>query len=253
MAELREILRYLTELLTPADFEDASFNGLQVESPSQDIRKVATAVDSGLSIIERATAAKSQLLIVHHGLLWGGVMPIAGTYGKKVNLLLSSGCSLYASHLPLDAHRVVGNNALLAQHFELTLEGGFAEANGKFIGVLARTKSLLTREHFTQQARQLTGCTDALMLPFGPEKISTVGILSGSGAFAIHAAAAQGIDLLISGEPKQQVYHEAKELGVNALFAGHYATETLGVRALGRLLHERFGIEHLFIDEPTGI
>lgn len=252
MAELSEIVTFLTELLHPAEFTDSAFNGLQLEGCSK-ITRVAVAVDSGESIIDQAISSGAQLLIVHHGLLWGSEMPLVGSYGRKVRKLIQAGCSLYGSHLPLDGHPEAGNNALLAQHFGLSPTGMFCGIGGKLIGVKARTPQPQPAEYFAQKAQALPGFGPYLWLPFGPSLIENVGIVSGSGSSAIEEAASLGLDLLISGEPKQHVYHQCKELNLNALFAGHYATETLGVLELGRRLEERFGITKIFIDEPTGI
>jgi dinuclear metal center YbgI/SA1388 family protein len=252
MAELSEIVTFLNDLLRPADFTDSAFNGLQVEGRAT-IKKVAVAVDCGESIIDQAISAGAQLLIVHHGLLWGSEMPLVGSYGRKVRKLIQAGCSLYGSHLPLDAHPEAGNNSLLARHFGLSSTGMFCGIGGQLIGVTARTDQPQPAEYFTQKAQTLPGFGPCLWLPFGPSSIETVGIVSGSGASAIEEASALGLDLLISGEPKQHVYHQCKELHLNALFAGHYATETLGVLGLGLRLEERFGITKIFIDEPTGI
>jgi len=252
MAELSTIIRYLDDLLTPQAFTDSAYNGLQVEG-SATVSKVAVAVDCGASIIEQALAAQADLLIVHHGLLWGHEQPLVGGFGAKIRRLLGAGCSVYGSHLPLDAHAEVGNNVLLAQHFGLTVDGTFALVDGKPIGVRGYTPTPQSLEDYVNKARTLVGFGPHLSLPFGSSQISRVGIVSGSGSSAIAEAAALGLDLLISGEPKQAAYHGCKELHLNALFAGHYATETVGVRALGDLLHSKFGVPTVFIDEPTGI
>ncbi|NDC37219.1 MAG: Nif3-like dinuclear metal center hexameric protein [Proteobacteria bacterium] len=252
MAELSTIITHLDTLLATREFSDAAFNGLQVQgTPS--VSTVAVAVDSGASVIERSIAAKAHLLIVHHGLLWGEEHPITGSHGAKIARLLTAGCSLYAAHLPLDAHPEVGNNALLAKFFDLTLGSMFAEVGGKSIGVLAHAAAPRTIDFFQERAKSLPGFGPCLALPFGRPEIRSVGIVSGSGSSRIEEAAARGVDLFISGEPKHAVYHQCKELGMNALFAGHYATETLGVRALGDLLRTIFGVQVIFIDEPTGI
>jgi dinuclear metal center YbgI/SA1388 family protein len=220
---------------------------------SKTVSKVAVAVDSGESIIEKAIAAKAELLIVHHGLLWGHEQPITGAFGRKIRKLITGGCSLYASHLPLDGHPEVGNNALLAKFFELSIDSMFVMAGAKPIGVSAHSSVPRSLDFFLTKAKSLIGFGPSLALPFGPTEIRRVGIISGSGSSELHVAAELGMDLLISGEPKQSAYHQCKELKINALFAGHYATETVGVRALGDLLEKQFGVASVFIDEPTGI
>ena len=252
MAELSAIIQYLDALLTPRAFTDSAYNGLQVEG-ARTVSKVAVAVDCGASIIDKALAAQAELLIVHHGLLWGHEQPLVGAFGEKIKRLIRAGCSVYGSHLPLDAHPEVGNNALLAKHFDLTVDGTFATVAGKPIGVRAHSSTAQPIEYYINKARSLVGFGPHLALPFGAPQIRTVGIVSGSGSSAINEAAALGLDLVISGEPKQAAYHECKDLHLNALFAGHYATETVGVRALGDRLHSQFGVPTVFIDEPTGI
>lgn len=252
MTQLASVLSYLDALLESNRFTDSGLNGLQVESGRGDVRRVAVAVDAGLSVIERAVAAQADLLIVHHGVFWGEVHPITGAFARKVELLLRNHCSLYASHLPLDAHREVGNNFELARFYGLERLEPWYEHRGQVIGVrgVAGGRSL---ETFVTRSGELIGGRPPLVLPFGRAQIHQVGIISGGGSFALAAAARERFDLFISGEPKQAAYHEAHELGINALFAGHYATETFGVRALAARLQRDFEVETLFIDEPTGI
>ena len=253
MAQLSTIVRFLDVLLPPKLLQDSSINGLQVDALKEEVKVVALAVDSGQSVIEKAIAADADLLIVHHGLLWGQCEPIAGRYGRKIAALLRGGCSLYASHLPLDAHTELGNNAELARFFGLKdLQPAF-EYKGGMIGIKATCPQPLAGEFFIEKAKAMVGAINPLYLPFGKEKIKSVGIVSGGAASHLTAAAEMGVDLFLSGEPKQEVYHLARELKINALFAGHYATETFGVRAVGRKLEKDFEIRTVFIDEATGI
>lgn len=252
MVKLSSVTSFLNSLLCPERFKDVAFNGLQVESGSAEVKKVAVAVDSGLSVIEKAVAAKADLLIVHHGLFWGGSLPIVGPMAKKVELLQSNKCSLYASHLPLDAHTEVGNGYELARFFGLSNLEGFCEYSGSLIGARG-TCEPRSVDSFVAQARTMLGAKEPLVLPFGKSSVRSVGIVTGSGAFGVKAAAEAGLDLYISGEPKHEVYHLAKEIQVSAIFAGHYATETFGVRALARRLEKDFDLETVFIDETSGI
>ncbi|MBX7138594.1 MAG: Nif3-like dinuclear metal center hexameric protein [Oligoflexia bacterium] len=253
MAQLNSIVAYLDNLLRNSEFQDDSLNGLQVESPRSDIRKVALAVDAGLSVIEDAIAQDANLLIVHHGLLWGKEQPISGIFGRKIELLLRSRCSLYASHLPLDAHPEVGNGFELGRFFGVQELRPFFEYKGSPVGACGRMARPTDLDHFLTKSSEMIGAINPLVLPFGHNTIETVGIVTGSGGMALDACAAQRFDLFISGESKQEVYHKAKEQKINALFAGHYATETFGVAALGRRLAQDFDVETVFIDEPTGI
>lgn len=253
MAQLTTIIEFLDSFLNIRDYRDSSLNGLQVQTSRNTVRKVAVAVDSGLSIIEQACKTGAELLIVHHGLFWGHEQPISGILGRKIELLMSNGCSLYSAHLPLDGNLEVGNGVELAKFFKLEQITGFCCLDGQFVGAQGVLQKPATIDDICQIGIQMSGATTPLVLPFGKKEIRKIGIVSGSGSMAIETCASSDIDLLISGEPKQSAYHLAKELCVNALFFGHYATETFGVRAVGKLLSERYEVESTFIDEPTGI
>ncbi len=249
-----ELCQELDFLLEPGKFHDSSINGVQVEAPGdQETTLIATPVDAGESVIEAAISHGAQLLIVHHGLFWGKEHPVTGALSRKLALLLKNGCTLYTSHLPLDAHLIYGNNALLAKHFGVTEVKPFGEYRGAKIGIHGKFSSSVTINDIKLKAESLIGSSNNLILPFGPNVIGEVAIISGSGTDWLREAALSGIDTFITGEPKQSAYHEAKELGVNLICAGHYATETLGVRALGDELSKRHNIKHHFINEPTGI
>jgi dinuclear metal center YbgI/SA1388 family protein len=253
MAQLSTVVRYLDSLLQPKLYTDRSVNGLQVEGATDDIRLVALAVDAGLSVVEKAMKAEADLLIVHHGILWGDCSPITGAFGRKISELLSAKCSLYASHIPLDAHTEVGNNFELARFFGLSDLQPCFEHKGQLIGVKGRVQGGKELSFFVDRAKEMTGAIAPLPLSFGKQKIESAGIITGAGAFALEEAAHTGVDLFITGEPRQEAYHLARELKINALFAGHYATETFGVRAVGKKLEKDFDVKTLFIDEPTGI
>ena len=255
MATLQDICNFLNGLLEPEKYEDQALNGLQVQANSIDsqVAKVAVAVDSGLSVIEETIATKADLLIVHHGLFWGKEQAITGPLYQKLKALLGTNCSLYASHLPLDGNPEVGNAFELARYLELEQLEPFMQYGNATIGCqgqLAKAKELSVVE---AKLKKMPGAIEILKLPFGPKEISQIGIVTGSGSAAIPEAKALGLDLLISGEAKQEAYHNAKEHQVNCWFAGHYATETFGVLALKRLLENKFQLETCFIDEPTGI
>ncbi len=253
MASLNAVVSYLDSLLqTQAYSGDSSQNGLQVEALHQEIRKIAFAVDSGLSIIEEAVRLEADLLIVHHGLFWKTPITITGILSKKIDLLLGADCSLYCSHLPLDGHLEVGNAAELARLFELEEITQFCEYDRMYCGAKGLFKKPRTLEYFQKKCSLFTN-KSPLVLPFGKNEISRVGIVTGSGAFALDTCVKERLDCLISGEPKQAAYHHAKELHMNALFAGHYATETFGVKALAKRLMKDFDITTHFIDEDTGI
>jgi len=252
---LHSLVQFLDALLLSGTEDavaiDSARNGLQVESGG-DIKKVAFAVDSGASIIEKAIELEAQLLVVHHGLFWGQESAISGVFGRKIERLMKRGCSLYASHLPLDAHQEVGNNVELARFLNLERVKPAFSIKGCHIGATAHTHKARKLQEFVSKLATLRAAPP-LVLPFGKSEISTVGIITGSGAALLEQCPSLGIDLFISGEPKQSAYHLAKELQINAIFAGHYATETFGVRALQKKISKDFDIATIFIDEDTGI
>jgi dinuclear metal center YbgI/SA1388 family protein len=271
MTTLHSICTFLDALLTPHLYADIALNGLQVEASdtpeSQKIKKVAVAVDAGLSVIKQAIKEEAGLLVVHHGIFWGGTPAVSGIHGKKINSLIRNNLSLYASHLPLDGNDEVGNAAELARFLELKNLSGFCEYKGQDVGVQGTCDGKRTLQDFAEKLSEMTGAVKPVVLPFGPDKIQSVAVVPGSGSQAIELCSSIGychtpsagavrrdsIDLLISGEPKQEAYHAAKEFGVNAIFAGHYATETFGVRSLAKKLESAFDVQTVFIDEPTGI
>lgn len=269
MAQLPEIVQYLDGVLETPLFRDASLNGLQVDASSLPgssrasacmvgITKAAFAVDAGEAIIESAIAGGAQLLVVHHGIFWGQSPRLVGALGRKIGRMMQSGLSLYVSHLPLDAHMTHGNNVGLAKFFGATGLEPFFEHEGRCIGCRGTLSQPLAREALLSRGRELVqGSLSSqnglpILLPFGPEAIRTVGFLSGSGSSGIPAAAAAGLDLIISGEAKHESYHTCRELGINALFCGHYQTETFGVRALMSLVATKFGVQTEFIDHDSG-
>ncbi len=264
MATLGEICLFLDKTLETDRYEDSSLNGLQVAaySPSDTatpegfgttISKVAYSVDAGLSVIERAVQAKADLLIVHHGLFWGGCPPITGKMGKKISLLIRNNCSLYCSHLPLDGHAVLGNAAVIAEKLELTNRAPFCAHRDMYIGMQGELSTSESLQEFQNRVENCIGSPVQLTLPFGKNSVRKVGIVTGSGSFAIDVASRNELDVLLTGESTQAAFHSAKEWRMNAVFAGHYATETFGVAAASELLRETFGVTVEFIDEPTGI
>jgi len=253
MTSISTVINYLNNILTPEKYKDSSSNGLQIDSGNPEIKKIGLAVDSGISVLEEAVKNNCDLLICHHGIFWGGEYSITELLAKKTKILIDGGCSLYVSHLPLDGNLDVGNNSELAKLFELKDVEGFFEIEGSTIGVKGNTKEKVDIEYFISKSSGIIGAIKPFVLPFGKDSISSVGIVSGSGSSAIPVCAKEQIDLLISGEPKQESYHSAKDCSQSVLFLGHYATETFGVVALGKRLEKELNIKTYFIDQPTGI
>jgi dinuclear metal center YbgI/SA1388 family protein len=249
--KLAKLADYLDKYLRNAEFEDKSLNGLQVEGRAE-VKSIALAVDFSRQSIQKAQEIGADLLIVHHGLLWAPGYPLVGYRYHRLKTLLESGIALYASHLPLDAHPVVGNNAQLAKKLGLTSLYPFGEYHGRKIGYAGRfSKPRRLKEIEQTLAKQLGSKISCLSL--GKETISTVGISCGGGGFAYPEAITLGLDLLIVGEPYHEAFHPALESGLSLIFAGHYGTETLGVKALGRHLARKFRLSTQFSDIPTGL
>jgi dinuclear metal center YbgI/SA1388 family protein len=252
---LAELISYADEILNTKVYSDTAKNGLQVESsftiPNGAL--IVGAVDSGLPIIEGAVALGASLLVVHHGLFWSDGPLVVGSLGRKIRELQANGCSLYASHLPLDGDLNLGNGVGLARFLGLEGIEPFFYYKGSSVGVRGRFKNIYTISAIESKLTRLIGYNQHLTLPFGSQDIFTVGIVTGSGGFAISEAAALGLDLLITGEPKQASYYEAFEAPQSVIFAGHYATETFGVISLVEDLANKFNCRSCFINNPTGI
>jgi dinuclear metal center YbgI/SA1388 family protein len=248
---LAELVRHLDGYLAVTEFRDwpGAVNGLQVESAGE-VTRIAAAVDAAEAVIEAAVGQGADLLLVHHGLYWGRTSPLVGRVYRKFATLLRRNLAVYAAHLPLDAHPEVGNNAQLAERLGVPVEGWWGEVEGRAIGVWGTLA--VERDALAERITRALGNAPRL-LPFGPARCSRVGIITGSAGSMIAEAAAAGLDTFVTGEGQHWTYCEAEELGVNVLYAGHYATETLGVRALAADLERRFGLPWSFIDHPTGL
>jgi len=252
VADLRELVEFLDEYLNVGgmpDYPDA-WNGLQVDCRSP-IETVCVATDACQATIDEAVQAGADLLVVHHGLFWGRPLPVTGRSYRRLKALLDADLAVYAAHLPLDVHPVVGNNVLLARELGLETEGSFGRWSGlDGVGVWAVT-DLSLRD---LAARIEAACGSApTVIDGGPEHVRRVGVATGAADTLIEQAHAEGLDTFITGEGRHHTFHDAIELGINVVYAGHYATETFGVRALGDLLAERYGVDSQFIDQPTGL
>ena len=250
---LSTIVQHLDELLGPTRFEDFALNGLQVPG-RDDVRTVVTGVSASAELFERAAEHGADLIVVHHGLFWDRA-PLALTAAAKrrLQLLFDHDMALAAYHLPLDGHPRVGNNALLAEGLGCVQREPFALHEGSAIGVRARFAGEgVSPAQLVERVRALT---DRVPLAFldGPPRVRTIGIVSGGGADYLSDATAAGLDAFLTGEPAERVMTQAREERIHFVAAGHYATETFGVRALGELLAERFGVEHVFVDVPNPI
>jgi len=251
MVEARALVNFLNQLLRLDEITDVSQNGLQVQCPKQ-IEKIGFAVDAALATFEMASETGVQLMIVHHGLYWKDVQLAVDAHYKRLKILFDAGIGLYAAHLPLDAHAQFGNNRQIADLVGLLDVGPFGEYHGETIGRLAHAADGLTSDELRERLNSALG-TDCLLLPFGQERIEKVGIVSGGGADLLPQAIAEGCNAFITGEQVHSAFHVAKEGEINLYFAGHYATETNGVKALQELISEEFDVDTKFIDFPTGL
>lgn len=249
---LEELVAYLDTYLDIANVPDypGAANGLQVQN-SGTVRKIAACTDACQATIDAAVEMEADLLIVHHGLFWGdGLVPLTDRNYRRVHRLLSHDIAVYSAHLPLDAHAEVGNNVELARGIDLNVVDRFGEFEGCKIGV--RGELATDRDDLARRLSGFLGC-EPFLIPAGPEQVRRIGIVTGGAASLISEACAAGLDTFITGEGPHHSYFEAEEWGLNVFYAGHYATETLGVKALASHISDRFGCDWQFIDHPTGL
>ena len=230
--------------------KDESANGLQIEGRGT-VKKIGIAVDACEYVFKKASENNIDFLFVHHGLIWGGLKNIRGLTKKRIKALFDSGLSLYACHLPLDWHPEYGNNIQLLKLLNIKKMGEFGEYHGKNLGYWGRMKNEVTLKAFTSNVDKLLN-TKSTFISFG-KKVRDIGVVSGGGWFAINEADKYGIDTFLTGEPSHSAYTLAEEMKVNLVFAGHYATETLGVKAVGEMLKKKFALSVEFIDHPSGL
>lgn len=250
---LDDVLEYLDEYLDVRNVPDApvALNGLQVGN-SGVITGFVTAVDASQQTIDRVVSEcdPGTMLLVHHGLFWDGNVPMTGRRYRKLKPLLDHDIAVYSAHIPLDAHPEVGNNAVLARMLGILDPVPFDSYRGMPFG--ASGHLIMSRDALAARLTELLGGAVHL-IPGGPETTTRVGVITGGAGGQIAAAAAAGLDTFITGEGAHHTTFDALELGINVLYAGHYATETVGVKALGEQLAERFGLHAVFHDHPTGM
>jgi dinuclear metal center YbgI/SA1388 family protein len=252
MANLYEIESFLDRELRALDFDDASFNGLQVAAGPVEVERVATGVTASAALIAAAIEQDAQLILTHHGLFWRGQSPaIRGGMAKRVAPLITNGVSLAAYHLPIDAHPELGNNAVMARKLGLSNPQPWGRYHGASIGqagditpapveqVIARIEEMVEKP--------------SLHLGGGPNEVRRVAIVSGGGASLALQAARQGFDLFLTGEPTEQCMHIAEEESIHIVAAGHHNTETFGVQAVGDMLAEHLGVDVRHIDIPNPV
>jgi dinuclear metal center YbgI/SA1388 family protein len=253
VASLTEIIAALDALLEPGGFADHCPNGLQVQGRGE-VRTVVTGVSASLALFERAVELRADLVLTHHGLFWDGDDPrVVGRLRGRLAVLLANDVSLAAYHLPLDAHPRLGNNALIAERLGCVEVEPFGLHRGRAIGARGRFPGDgIPPAELVHLVAELTGRAP-LAFTAGPDLVRTIGIVSGAASGQLDEAIAAGLDAFLTGEPAERVMTQAQESQVHFLAAGHYATETFGVRALGGHLVDRFAVEHVFVDLPNPI
>lgn len=248
---METITRHCDQLLDIANIEDWSGaqNGLQVQNEGK-VGHIAAAVDGSLATVRLAIAAKADLLIVHHGLFWGASTPWTGKKYELLKLLLDNNLALYSSHLPLDCHPKLGNNARLAVALGLTRCRPFFFEKGSDIGL--RSNTTITRTLLLKKIEKAVA-GPVTVLPGGPKTCRKIGIVTGGAGSELTKAAAEGVDTFITGEGPHHTFALAEEAGINVFYAGHYATETFGVKALAAHLAKKYRLTWEFLDHPTGL
>ena len=248
MADLKSITEFCdqrTKKSTITDFENA-FNGLQLENNGT-ITKVGAAVDAGQIPFELAIEEKVDFLICHHGLFWNPIAPLVAHNYKKIQTAIAGNLAVYSSHLPLDCHEEIGNNALLSEALGLEPLSQFLDYKGTPIGLISKAP-LGGCIELQEKLRDLFPSTYSEIL-HGSPKPEKVAILTGSGQSAIPELLENKVDTLITGELRQHHYNMAQELKLNLFPCGHYATEIFGVQRLAKEVADKFKIEWTFLKQ----
>lgn len=250
-ASLAAIVNYCDRILRTREIGDydGALNGLQIENRGA-VTKIAAAVDGSLPTIRLAIAAGANFMIVHHGLFWSTRQPWTGGNYAMMRTVIENDLALYSSHLPLDAHPKLGNNVQLCKALGLSRLKPFFHSHGQAIGFKSQTT--VSRAELAARLKRATG-TQPLLIPGGPERCHAIGVVTGGAGSELKIAASEGVDTFITGEGPHWTFALAEELGLNVFYAGHYATETFGVKALAAHLAKKFKVPWEFIDHPTGL
>lgn len=246
MTDTSQIVSFCNKRVQIAEIQDFSgaFNGLQIENNGE-VSKIGASVDAGLVTFQSASIRGIDFLIVHHGVFWTPPIPLLGVNYEKIKLCLDSNLAVYGSHLPLDRHPEIGNNAILAKKIGLEPCGTFLPYEGRDIGLV--TKNSLSRKQLNYKLKEIFP-SGTIAMEFGSENPQKVAFLSGSGQSAVTKILDAGADTLITGELKQHHFNLAQELKLNLYMCGHYATETFGVDALATEVAKEFNLPYEFLD-----
>ena len=248
---LTAITNYCDRILRTKEVRDyeGAVNGLQVENRGH-VTRIAATVDASLATVKLAMAAGADLMIVHHGLFWSPSHPWTGKKYELLRLLVENNLAVYSSHLPLDAHPRLGNNARLCAALGLKKLKPFFLSHGRFIGF--QTSEKIPRADLARRLERVTGAKPRI-LPGGKSICEKIGVVTGGAGGDLKQAVEEGVDTFITGEGPHWTYSQAEESGINVLYGGHYATETFGVKALAAHLSMKFKLPWEFLDHPTGL
>jgi dinuclear metal center YbgI/SA1388 family protein len=244
-----EILAYLHDFLRLDDGGDYAFNGLQVEGCAE-VSRVVLGVSAGQELFAAAVADEAELVVVHHGLFFGTVDRLTGLLARRVRTLLENEISLAAYHLPLDRHPEIGNNAVLCRRLGVEDAHPFGLVKGAPAGLLGELPGPALLEEVAARLQQACGQPPRIV-PFGPRQVERVAVVTGAGADLLPEAAALGAHVFVTGEGPERAHEQCRELGLSALFGGHYATERFGVQALAEVIAGRFDVTATFVDVPN--
>ena len=252
--ERNKLTQYLNDFLQIDQFEDYGPNGLQVEG-SVEVERVAFSVSATVESALGACEGQAQALIVHHGLFWHsfGTRVLVGAFKKRVAPLLSGKINLYGYHLPLDAHREVGNAAGLAQAIEMEVEGPFGDYKGSPTGVWGQLSAPMAPGDFRSRLEKAIGREAFYSAPEHSSSLKTIGIITGGAGSDWPLALDRGLDAYITGEMSEHHWHDSRESGLHMFAGGHHATERFGVLALKKHLEEKFSLDCFFVDSQNPV
>jgi dinuclear metal center YbgI/SA1388 family protein len=252
MNDINAINGFLKNILDPKEMNDIATNGIQVENDGE-IKKISFTVDCSIAAIKKAVENKSQLIIVHHGIFWGKPVPVMHNHRERLKLLLDNNIGLIAYHLPLDCHAIYGNNIQILKKIGIENNIPFGHYKGMQIGFMGDMVEALDIDDICGKLGIKINGETVRYLDFGKKNISRIAAVSGGGGSCFCDAITENADLFITGDAEHELYHTAKENNINLLFAGHYFTETFGVKALCELVRNEFNISTAFSEIPTGL
>lgn len=244
--DLHHITDFLNDYLQITRYPDSSVNGLQIEG-AINVEKAVFAVDASMESFMQAVELDAELLVCHHGIIWDGIGRITGLMKERIKFLLENELSLYAAHIPLDAHPEIGNNALILRALGIEPEERFGEYRGVSIGFAGYAD--MDFHDALERLERRYGKVD--YMKFGGDETEKVAVVSGRGSAYINEAVEKNVDLFITGEIEHSAYHQAKDGRINVIFIGHYNSETPGIKALMNVVEDKMGIDTEFIDIPT--